>query len=294
MKNKHKLILQKFDFEKLVKRIPDGIIIVDSENLIRFVNNAAQKLMGSSGKDLSGKPLGFTISAGKTRPVEINELHGKQVNFIGNASRIKWQGKEAFLYSIKKAPYLNKTGKITEKQQNALKFALASEKILIEELEKKNNELMKLSITDGLTQLYNHRFIQERLDFEFTRAARYKTALSCMLIDIDHFKNVNDTYGHQCGDFILQEIAGILIKTSRNVDICGRYGGEEFMVVSNVTGDNAFTFASRLHTAIAERTFRYENHNLNITVSIGLANYSKETKTKQELIDRADKALYNA
>lgn len=173
-----------------------------------------------------------------------------------------------------------------------LKFALASEKVLMEELDRKNKELVELSITDGLTGLYNHRFIQERFDFELKRARRYGTPLSCMLLDIDHFKQVNDTHGHQFGDHVLSSIAGVLKEQTREVDICGRYGGEEFMVIAGLGGADAMRFAAKLHAAIGSRSFTLEEKTVHVTVSVGVAEFREEVRTKQELIERADGALY--
>jgi diguanylate cyclase (GGDEF)-like protein/putative nucleotidyltransferase with HDIG domain len=175
-----------------------------------------------------------------------------------------------------------------------LKFALASEKILMEELDRKNKELLELSITDGLTGLYNHRFLQERFDFEFRRVRRYGGELSCLLIDIDHFKAVNDTYGHQFGDHVLRQISTIMKAKSRDVDICGRYGGEEFVIITNLKIENAFRYAAKLLTSIENHVFEYNKKEIHVTVSIGVAEYENEIKTKQELIERADNALYQA
>jgi diguanylate cyclase (GGDEF)-like protein/putative nucleotidyltransferase with HDIG domain len=179
-----------------------------------------------------------------------------------------------------------------QRQLIELRFALASEKILMEELDKKNKELVELSITDGLTGLYNHRFIQERFDFEFKRARRYGSPLSCLLIDIDHFKTVNDTWGHQFGDLVLMEIAAILRDRSREVDICGRYGGEEFMVIATLTADGAMKLASKLHTAVENHVFSDGKNTVHVTVSIGIAEYRADTKVKQDLIERSDTAMY--
>jgi diguanylate cyclase (GGDEF)-like protein/PAS domain S-box-containing protein len=194
-------------------------------------------------------------------------------------------------------------GDITERKEaekhlkralSDLKFALASEKVLLDELDKRNKELVALSITDGLTGLYNHRFIQERFDFEFKRARRYDGMLSCMLLDIDHFKSVNDTYGHQFGDHVLREIATILRKRSREVDICGRYGGEEFMIVTNQPAAGAVQYASKLHAAIEEHVFEQNGRSTHVTVSIGIAEFRRDLRTRQEMIERADIALYKA
>jgi len=175
-----------------------------------------------------------------------------------------------------------------------LKYALASEKVLLDELDKKNRELVELSITDGLTGLFNHRFIQERFDFEFKRAKRYDVLLSCMLMDIDHFKMINDTHGHQFGDVVLREIAGILKSNSRDVDICGRYGGEEFMIISNQDEAGALQYASKLHRKIENHRFDKDGTAIRVTVSIGVAAYTNDVLSKHELIERADTALYQA
>ncbi len=175
-----------------------------------------------------------------------------------------------------------------------LKFALASEKVLLEELDKKNKDLVELSITDGLTGLFNHRFIQERFDFEFKRAKRYHVPLSCMMLDIDHFKKVNDTYGHQFGDLVLREISTIIRQNTREVDICGRYGGEEFLIITTQNVEGAMMHASKLHKAVENHVFQNERHSVHITVSIGISEYKSEITSKQEMIERSDLALYQA
>lgn len=174
------------------------------------------------------------------------------------------------------------------------KFALASEKVLMEELDRKNRELTELSITDGLTGLFNHRFLQDRFDFELKRVHRYGGNLSCLLIDIDHFKIINDTFGHQFGDSVLRQIANIMKTRSREIDICGRYGGEEFMIITNLKADDALRYATKLHTAIENHPFKNGTKSVKVTVSIGIADYRGDIKFKQQLIERADNALYQA
>lgn len=209
----------------------------------------------------------------------IRDKNGKPVRFAGSQADIT-ESKEA--------------EKELKKSLDDLKFALASEKILMEELDRKNKELIELSITDGLTGIYNHRFLQERFDYEFKRVRRYGGMLSCMIIDIDHFKLVNDTYGHQIGDQVLRQIAAIMKQKSREIDICGRYGGEEFMIITSLQLENALRYAAKLHTAIANHVFESGTNLIHITVSIGLAEYNSDIKSKQELIERADVAMYQA
>lgn len=187
-----------------------------------------------------------------------------------------------------------KAEKQLKKSFDELRFALASEKILMDELDKKNKELIELSITDGLTGLYNHRFLQERFDFEYKRIRRYGGIVSCMMIDIDHFKLINDTYGHQFGDQVLCQLSSILKENSREVDICGRYGGEEFMVVTNLNAEDTLKFASKLHAAIEQNEFDCGDKKIHVTVSIGIAECQTDIQSKQELIERADSAMYRA
>jgi diguanylate cyclase (GGDEF)-like protein/PAS domain S-box-containing protein/putative nucleotidyltransferase with HDIG domain len=177
---------------------------------------------------------------------------------------------------------------------NDLTFALASEKVLLDELDKKNKELVELSITDGLTGLYNHRFIQERFEFEFKRVKRYGGNLSCMMIDIDHFKDLNDTYGHQCGDYVLRDLSILFRKHSREVDICGRYGGEEFLILTNVSIEFTMQYATKLHAAIERYLFGFDGKTFRVTVSIGVADFRPGMKDRHELIEHADLALYQA
>lgn len=188
--------------------------------------------------------------------------------------------------------------KTIELQQRKLleeyRFALASEKVLMDELDRKNRELTELSITDGLTGLFNHRFLQDRFDFELKRVHRYGGNLSCLLIDIDHFKMINDTCGHQFGDIVLRQIAEIMRTQSREIDICGRYGGEEFLIITNLKADDALKYATKLHTAIENHLFKNGQRSIKVTVSIGIADYRSDIKFKQQLIERADNALYQA
>lgn len=164
----------------------------------------------------------------------------------------------------------------------------------IEALTASNRELARLSNTDGLTGLYNHRFMMERCTFEFDRAKRYKSGLCCVLIDIDNFKLFNDTYGHQFGDFVLKQLGVLLKATARSTDICGRYGGEEFIILIPRPLEAAMAYVLRLHTEIAAHLFADGEHSAGITVSIGLADYRPEMQAAGEMIARADQVLYLA
>lgn len=166
------------------------------------------------------------------------------------------------------------------------------------ELEKKNRELEKLNkvlrlqaSTDGLTEIYNHRYIFQRLQEEVKRAGRYNQPLSIMMLDLDHFKIVNDRFGHQTGDVVLHTVAQIVKRTLRNLDAVGRYGGEEFLVILPQTKlDAALKVAQRIRKKIEQE--RYHDEKLRTTISIGVAEYHGESG--EELIAQADRMLYQA
>jgi diguanylate cyclase (GGDEF)-like protein len=157
--------------------------------------------------------------------------------------------------------------------------------------------LKKLSITDGLTGLYLHRYLILRLDQEFKKAYDENSQLSLLIMDIDHFKRINDTYGHEQGNVVLKNIAKIIQDASRKLDIVARYGGEEFCAILPSTNElGANIYAQRLRKTIEEFNFPYkENQPLKVTISIGIAS-SKQTLAQNpaELISFADKALYQA
>ncbi|MBL7085039.1 MAG: sensor domain-containing diguanylate cyclase [Candidatus Omnitrophica bacterium] len=156
---------------------------------------------------------------------------------------------------------------------------------------------VSLSHSDSLTNLINHGRFQYLLSREFKQAAKLKKPLSLVMIDIDYFKNFNDSLGHPAGDKVLISIAKILKKTCRSTDIVARYGGEEFVVVLSETNkESAWGMAERLREAIEQFEFPGEKvqPNKNLTISLGLVSFPEDAKNKNELIAKADSALYQA
>ncbi len=172
-------------------------------------------------------------------------------------------------------------------------------KRLQDELKKSNALLKKLSSTDVLTKIHNRRNLMEMLDAEFERANRYGNYLSLLMVDIDHFKNVNDTYGHQMGDEVLSGLGDILRETKRKNDMPGRYGGEEFIVIlPHSDPGGSLIVAERLREHVEQKEFKDSVSDplpLKITISIGVATFpAPNIKSAAELIKRADEALYEA
>ncbi|WP_337843241.1 diguanylate cyclase [Rheinheimera sp.] len=149
---------------------------------------------------------------------------------------------------------------------------------------------------DGLTQCLNRRFWEQQLKLEVQRAERYQTPLSLLLFDLDRFKQLNDRYGHQGGDFVLVELAAQVKQLLRDSDWFGRYGGEEFgIVLTNTDKAGAFEVAQRLCQQIAATSFHYQQHKIQVTLSIGVAVLQNfDERAAEQLISAADQALYQA
>ena len=167
---------------------------------------------------------------------------------------------------------------------------------VIEMTKADNARLEALAHTDSLTLVLNRRALVGRLAAEVDRARRYESTVTILMIDLDHFKGVNDTYGHLAGDQVLRDVAQLLQHEVRSVDIVARYGGEEFVVVLPETStDGAVAFAERLRERIEGRAFESTGHSLLLTTSIGVASFpSARVASMEDLVARADEALYRA
>jgi len=167
---------------------------------------------------------------------------------------------------------------------------------VIESLVTANRRLVRQSVTDSMTGLYNHRRLLEWLEIEFKRSERNLEPLSCVMVDIDHFKQVNDTYGHKFGDFVLQEFATLLRANIRKTDILGRYGGEEFLaILPNTDAVGAVNLAEKLRRLVEDLRIDQEGHQIRITASFGVASTSEgNVFNHDQLLQMTDKALYVA
>jgi diguanylate cyclase (GGDEF)-like protein len=163
------------------------------------------------------------------------------------------------------------------------------------EIETLNRRIQEQAIRDPITGLYNRRYLEEMLEREVARAKREGYPISLALIDLDYFKRVNDTYGHQAGDLVLQTLGKLLLESAREGDIACRYGGEEFvLVLPRLSVEHAFHRAEEWRLAFAKQTTRHGDLEITATMSIGLATYPLHAANSDELINQADLALYNA
>lgn len=191
-----------------------------------------------------------------------------------------------------------------EAELNARIYASLRTKALQDELKERNRQLEDLlhklevmAITDHLTEIYNRRHFEEILKREFARATRYNLHLSCLMCDIDHFKRINDTYGHAAGDTVLKEVARLIHSSLREVDVIGRWGGEEFIVLlTQAKKADAKKIAERILQSISAHKFQGLPENEKITVSIGVASIPEDVDIDnwEKLIKAADEALYRA
>lgn len=163
------------------------------------------------------------------------------------------------------------------------------------QLEQANDQLANLSRTDRLTGLFNRGYWEERLTGEFSRCRRSHGAGSLVMFDIDHFKKVNDTYGHQAGDEVIRTTAHTLLDSIRDTDIAGRYGGEEFgVILPDTPAAEGCVMAERLRERIARTPVEFEGRTIGFTISLGVADFLPDMPGHEEWIKHADRALYRA
>jgi diguanylate cyclase (GGDEF)-like protein len=157
-------------------------------------------------------------------------------------------------------------------------------------------ELIRLANTDCLTGLSNRRHLYSQFHLEFERSNRYCRNLSCLVLDVDKFKRVNDTYGHRCGDLVLQRIGALLTKHSRSSDVKCRYGGEEFvLVLPEANEEGALAMAEKLRCLVENDVQDLDGQAIKLTISLGLATYKNENfQTAEQLLNAADLALLSA
>ncbi len=254
---------------------------------------ADNRLPGMSGIDLlrkvreiSGDIQVLIMTSHASLDMAINALRGGATEFLLKP----FEDLHVVIAIVKRA--LDKYDLIQKNRELLIRLKQENE-----ELERVNNKLKALSRQDGMTGLYNHRYMKECLDAELARAIRHGRAFSIAFMDLDHFKHYNDTHGHQRGDELLCGFARLLREGFRETDMVARYGGEEFLVILPETDKNAaISLAGRLRQQISAHPFegRESQPGGKITVSIGVVSYPSDATTADGLIKVADEALYRA
>jgi len=158
-----------------------------------------------------------------------------------------------------------------------------------------HEEIYRLMTTDGLTQLHNKRYFDEMIDREVARAKRYKRSFSLLVFDVDHFKSINDRFGHLAGDAILRQLGAVLLGRLRVNDVVARIGGEEFALITPEVGlEGATELAGKINRLIADTRFEFEGARVDVTISVGVAEWQPHFEDATDLFQAADAKMYEA
>jgi len=273
-------------FRTIFDSVHDGIIVADVQTRrFRMVNAAICRMLGYSRDEL--------LQLG------VEDIHPEQE--LPRIAHVFDQMSQGATGLVPDLPMQRKDGSVFHADTSSNPITIDGVACLVgvfrDTTERRRAEQAEeLASRDSLTSLYNHRMFYTLLQDEMARTRRFGRPVSLLMLDIDHFKRVNDSYGHQAGDAILKGLSGLLVRHARAVDRVCRYGGEEFTVILTETeAATAFETAERLRTAVANHPFDVgDGQMISITVSIGVATCPQQTDTLEGLVKAADLALYAA
>ena len=291
----------------LVQSLDVGIVVIDKDHQIKLWNGFMENHSGVSPTKLLDQNLFQAFPE-----LDVNWLKQKieSVFLLKNRSFISWEqrpyvfkfknyrpitGRADHMYqNVTLQPLLSPCGKVSS--ISIIIYDVTDSAVKKLQLNQANQVLEHLSQTDELTQLNNRRQWQQCLDREFERYTRYNTPASLIMLDIDHFKTVNDSYGHQMGDTVIQRVAHTLSQSLRETDFAGRYGGEEFgVVLAGTTGEDALNFTERLRKSVEKLTFSpNDGEPFTVTISLGICTINDNIRDSSHWISLSDKALYRA
>lgn len=291
----------------LIDHIEVGVFIIDRNYNIVLWNRFMTTHSGIAGADLVGKPL---FEAFPDLPRKWLEKKLQSVLILKNFAFTSWEQRPWLFPFTHNRPI---TGGIDFMQQNCIFMPLTNPEsgdvdfisitisdvtdtaIYQRQLTDAMVKLEQSNMTDALTAIYNRRYFQQRINAEVSRAERHGPPLSLIIYDLDHFKLVNDNYGHLAGDEVLRETAARVKTLVRTMDVFGRYGGEEFAIVLPDTDLNgAKVLAERIRATIESAPVQYNERDIPVTGSVGVAQYDGSLNTAEKLIAAADEAMYEA
>jgi diguanylate cyclase (GGDEF)-like protein len=270
----------------LLENLQTAVFVVNKNNSIHKANKSFLSLFHDGANDIPGPACDGTEGCNKcklrdslieplTHKVPVKRMRLTRRFFINGMELVKY-----FVYS---------TNSVNIDGQEMTLVTLDD----ISDAMEAHLKLKRVSITDGLTQLYNHRHIYQKLEEELIRARRYGNKLSIIMLDIDNFKSINDTYGHLVGDNTLVTISQIILNSLRDIDAAGRYESVEFLIILPQTIlENAYLTAERIRRAVASH--RFEEEELKMTLSGGVAELQPGNGNPLHLIDHAENLLYKA
>jgi diguanylate cyclase (GGDEF)-like protein/PAS domain S-box-containing protein len=263
----------------LIESMSDGVVVLDAQNRLVDFNAAASQVFGHDHPPKIGQPA--------------KEVFATWADLAKDFSKVNDVRTEVMIDHPTRAFLDLKISSLHDQRKNFLGRLIVWRDIT--PLKTAQAELQEQAIRDHLTGLFNRRYLSEALERELARATHGNYPISLVIIDIDHFKKLNDTYGHAMGDSILQNFAKQLIHQTRLEDTVCRYGGEEFLVLlPNITQESALEIAEGWRISFQESHAVYEGEAINVTVSCGIAEFPASGNTSEKLIVVADKSLYHA
>ncbi len=272
---------------EIVEHASDCIITMDTSGRMLTVNNAVEDIFGYRRHRLVGQEVTMLF------PPE-NPTGRSEEIIKASRSGVPWEGEifgkrsDGVRFPVQVS--LSFVRDSDGKPQSVI--AVARD---ITERQEMLSQLKRQSITDDLTGLFNYRYFHARLRYEFLRAKRYLQPLSCIMMDLDYFKAVNDAYGHQAGDEVLRAVAQSIRAATRDVDIVARYGGEEFVIVlPNTDIEGTLRCAEHVWQGIGTTDLPVRNSHIRITASLGVATMNPDITDEEELLRNADDALMEA
>lgn len=283
----------------IIQNVDVGLIVIDRERTIRLWNGFMENHSGQQPAQVTGKSI-FDLLP----DVPVDWLQSKidSVFLLKNSAFSTWQQRQNIINFKSYRPI---TGRSESMYQDVTFLPLSAINgevnhvciIIYDVTEMAVDELAlaEMGRTDGLTGLLNRSAWEDQLRSEYNRVQRSGMSSVLLMFDIDHFKLVNDTYGHQAGDEVIRTVSDLVRQTKRGADVAGRYGGEEFTIIlADTDEEGALIYAERLREAIAETTVTHSHHNINFTVSIGIAENPPIGSNHSQWIENADNALYYA
>lgn len=278
-------------YSNIVSYMDEAVVVLDAKYNIMFCNNSVQKIFGHEAKDIVGKKISFLLP---------NRVYHSNERMIEDFARSK----------VKLISMLQKKVQIYGHHRDGRDFiasvALVNASIDsdeyygviirdISENKKNEEELLRLASTDPLTGVLNRREFRAIAEKEVMRSKRYGRPLSLLIMDIDHFKVINDSYGHAAGDKALQHLTKLCSSSLRTMDVICRWGGEEFVIMLPETGmKGAVVIAERLRSSIEETDFINNNNKIDFTVSVGVSAFKQGDDDIDGVLSRADSSLYMA
>ena len=295
MNNIISIDLNKANYRDLLNDLHGGLYIVNKDRRIIFWNKAAEKISGYKAHDVIGSHCHDNILIHIDS--EGNNLCTGMCPLLTTIQDEKQREADVFLHHRQghRVPVNVRTSTLKNNSGEVIGgIELFSDTSHIEIIKLRIKELEQLAFLDTLTQLANRAFIDLEIDAKFAEMDRYGIHCGVVFFDIDHFKNFNDTYGHDTGDRILTTVAKTLQANARPFDLFGRWGGEEFLgILHNVSIQELELLAERIRMLISNTRIPYKKNSLSVTVSIG-ATLAKLKDTKDIIITRADKLMYKS